>query len=462
MADNTHLDILKNGVRHWNQWREDNPDIVPNLSDADLSDFTLSGANFEKAELHNVILPLNLDEVNFAYASLYNVRAVNTQNQITRGERPQPDGATAPFFVKNKVNLSGASLIKANFHGVHLRGVKLERANLSGAKLTSANMGEGSLKEAILNHTYMDNTHLAEADLTGATLHKADLYTAELGNATLYNADLTDAILEETVLNRANLTGANLSNANLTKASLVGTNFEHANLDGCNVYGISAWDLQLDNATQTNLTISKDELSEISVKDEKPGVSVDDIEVAQFIYLLINNQKIRKIINTVTSKSVLILGRFYKERKQVLDALRDNLRTKDLAPIVFDFEPSENRNLTETVQWLASMSKFVIADVTDAKSIPQELSVIIPNFPSVPVLPILLEGEYEYSMFEHWENFPSVLDIYKYKSKDDLIANIDTAILEPVEQWKAKKNEVKDLEEEIKRLREENERLKGK
>ena len=44
---------------------------------------------------------------------------------------------------------------------------------------------------------------------------------------------------------------------------------------------------------------------------------VDDLEVAQFIYLLLNNQNVRQVIDTITSKIVLILGRFTPERKAV-------------------------------------------------------------------------------------------------------------------------------------------------
>jgi hypothetical protein len=56
------------------------------------------------------------------------------------------------------------------------------------------------------------------------------------------------------------------------------------------------------------------------------AITVDDIKVAQFIYLLLNNKEIREVINTITSKAVLILGRFSDERKAVLDAIRDELR----------------------------------------------------------------------------------------------------------------------------------------
>jgi len=70
------------------------------------------------------------------------------------------------------------------------------------------------------------------------------------------------------------------------------------------------------------------------------------LEVAQFVYLLVNNQRIRHVIDTITSKIVLILGRFTHERKAVLDALRDELRKRDYLPILFDFDKPASRDLT--------------------------------------------------------------------------------------------------------------------
>jgi hypothetical protein len=70
------------------------------------------------------------------------------------------------------------------------------------------------------------------------------------------------------------------------------------------------------------------------------------------VYLLVQNRKLRDVISALSSKSVLILGRFTEERKPILDALRDQLRARDMLPIVFDWEPSASRDLTETVQLL--------------------------------------------------------------------------------------------------------------
>jgi hypothetical protein len=49
------------------------------------------------------------------------------------------------------------------------------------------------------------------------------------------------------------------------------------------------------------------------------------------------------------------------------------LRRSEYLPMLFDFEKPEWRDLTETVTTLARMSRFIIADITDPKSIPQEL-----------------------------------------------------------------------------------------
>ena len=160
---------------------------------------------------------------------------------------------------------------------------------------------------------------------------------------------------------------------------------------------------------------------------------MDGVEVAQFVYLLLNNARVRSVIDTITSKVVLILGRFTPERKDVLEAIREALRGQNYVPVLFDFEKPSNRDITETVATLAHMARFVIADITDAKSIPQELMRIIPDLPSVPVQPLLLESQREYGMFEHFRRFPWVLDTYFYTDQETLLASLDDKVIAPAE-----------------------------
>jgi uncharacterized protein YjbI with pentapeptide repeats len=250
-----------------------------------------------------------------------------------------------------------------------------------------------------------------------ADLSEANLSVADLTGANLRRADLSVANLSE-----ANLSGADLREAHLRRASLVDADLTDANLTGCSIYGVSAWGLKLSDETrQQNLIITT---------DDEPEITVDDIEVAQFVYLLLNNTKIRNVIDTITSKAVLILGRFTTERKAVLDALRDELRKRDYLPILFDFDKPTSKDLTGTVKTLANMVRFIIADLTDAKSIAHELVSIVPTT-IVPVKPILLASEHEYAMFGDLQRYPWVLPTHRYERQEQLIADLDLCVIRP-------------------------------
>ena len=143
---------------------------------------------------------------------------------------------------------------------------------------------------------------------------------------------------------------------------------------------------------------------------------------AQFIYLLLNNEEVRHVIDTITSKAVLILGRFTPERKIILDRLREELRNRHYVPIMFDFKKPKSRDTIETIRTLAGMSKFIVADLTDAKSVVQEMQAIVPDFPSVPVRFIIKKSQHEPGMFDHIRRFPWVLDgAFEYDNPEEVI-----------------------------------------
>ena len=63
--------------------------------------------------------------------------------------------------------------------------------------------------------------------------------------------------------------------------------------------------------------------------------------------------------------------------KALLDKIRNwfknKSREKKYVPIIFDFDKTEVRGYTEIITVLAGISRFIIADITNAKSILQEL-----------------------------------------------------------------------------------------
>jgi hypothetical protein len=246
--------------------------------------------------------------------------------------------------------------------------------------------------------------------------------------------DLLLANLSGANLSGANLNGANLVQADLIEANLVRTNLENAVLTGCRIWGISAWDVKLSEGTKQQGLI-------ITPEDE-PAVTVDDLKVAQFVYLLLSNENLRDVIDTITSKVVLILGRFsIPERKAVLDTLRDELRRpgRGYVPVVFDFEKPRSQTTTTTITLLARMARFVIADVSDAKSVLQELQAIVPNIPELPVQPILVKGQEEPGMFDFFKEFRSFLKVYRYRNLPQLLASLDKRVIAPPEAKAAKR-----------------------
>jgi len=143
MANQVHIDILKQGVAAWNRWREEHPEIQPDLKDANLYKSNLSGANLDGAILKRA----NLNKV------------ILTKTTLIKASL-------------NFANLSYGDLRDATFHGADLSDATLHRANLSGADLSEA--------------------RLLFADFSDATLHQTDLRAASILKTVFGNLDLRE------------------------------------------------------------------------------------------------------------------------------------------------------------------------------------------------------------------------------------------------------------------------------
>ncbi len=412
MANPEHLKILQQGVRAWNEWRMKERVVAPDLDGADLSSADLPEANLNHASL---------------------------------------TGADLHEAYLKRASLLGANLVGANLSGADLAEADLMRADLNRADLTKAHLFKAKLWDATLDEATLSGADLAEADLllakligaklAGATLFMANLLgtklmranltganfnSANLSGANLTGANLTNAYLGLANLNEADLTSANLTGADLSRTVMVQTKLSDADLTGCRIYGVSAWNVKLSVGTKQRGLI-------VTASGE-PEVTIDNIEVAQFVYLLLHNEKIRDVIDTIGRKGVLLLGRFTEGRIAVLERLRDELRKRGYLPIVFNFDKPETKDFTETVRLLAGLSKFVIADVTNPKSAPLELQATVPEI-MVPFRPIIEEGQEPFSMLtDLWiKHREWVFEPLYYSSLDALVGALDEKIIRPAE-----------------------------
>lgn len=198
MANPEHVAKLKEGVEAWNRWRwkEAGPEN-PDLSQADLQEFRLSGVDLSDANLFGA-------------------------NLI-------------------QAHLQEAFLVRANLSTADLRDAELEKANLMDADLSEAELRRAGLRMALLERASFRkavcrNADFFSANLTKACFHEADLRGSQLWNATLREADLTEAMLA----------GANLIGTDLSDAVLSGTDLENVACSGTRFLNVDLSEVGLD------------------------------------------------------------------------------------------------------------------------------------------------------------------------------------------------------------------------
>src|SRR6266480_1297229 len=151
MVNQQHLDLLKQDIVAWNEWRKKHPDIHPELGGANLSRLHLEGANLSETNLEKA----NLNSAQLAGANLFkaNLKGALLIEACLEGailNDAQLEGA----------NFNMARLEKAQFIGSHLKEANLVEAQLKGAKLIDVH-----LERAILKGSYIDGTELKKVTI---------------------------------------------------------------------------------------------------------------------------------------------------------------------------------------------------------------------------------------------------------------------------------------------------------
>lgn len=251
MANKEQVERLKRSVREWNQWRQEHPRILPDLSGIDLS-----GMNFADADLHKA----NLTHVDLREAILIraNLREADLGGTYRIIEWTKENGtiSEARYHLHGGSNLEEADLTDADLTKANLNHSRIQRANLTRANLTEADLGgaylnranltEANLTQAHLSHTILYSANFTRANLTRTELSTSHLNAVNFTEANLGEAILSGSILYNTIFHKANLSGAYLGDAHfiytiLTNAILAEVRFYNttfARVDLSSVIGL--------------------------------------------------------------------------------------------------------------------------------------------------------------------------------------------------------------------------------
>jgi uncharacterized protein YjbI with pentapeptide repeats len=376
-GDEIHLQVLKACLRDrdrnaWNRWRRQNPGVVVDLRGA-----VLAGAVLARWNLAGAVL-------------------------------------------------DGADLMRADLRGADLRGASLRRARLVLAALCNAKAGDADFRGANCRQAHFEQATCRDADFRDAAyLSEANLTESDFRGAHLDAADLSGATLRRTKLDGATLRDADLSKVVLDETSLAG-----ADLRGAIVVDALIRRVRTDDRTdQRGLFVDLHMAWERRPGERLIFAEADDLRVAQFHSIVDEPGAVGKLLMATTQRVVLLLGRFTPARKAVLQALARALGRRGKIAIIFDFPAPEQREISDTVRFIAGMSEFIVVDLTDASSVPLELQATVPEL-MVPVLPIVQAGRRAFAMFSDLQRrYFWVQPTVEYRSRAELVRHVDEAII---------------------------------
>jgi hypothetical protein len=135
-----HLAVLHRGLTAWNEWRQQNPHIIPVLARVDLAEQDLKGINFAHVDLTRTVM--------------------------------------------RAADLSGATLYQADLYGADLRGCNLTSVGMQGSKLHRTDLRGGNLSGA----------DMFRADFISAQVDEVNFAASRCLTTAFSDVDLTHAV----------------------------------------------------------------------------------------------------------------------------------------------------------------------------------------------------------------------------------------------------------------------------
>jgi uncharacterized protein YjbI with pentapeptide repeats len=222
MADQMHVEKLKEGVASWNRWREAQPQLLP-----DLSGLTLSREEFEDSAIwDSKSEKVDLSGIDLSGASMHRATLLEVNLRSATLERADLLGATLDRVDMNRAVLRRASLARSS-----LNRVKLREANLEGAIFTSSRLEKTDLERANLRNVSWTYARLMTVHMTEAVSEYGDFVNCEIRDSDLNKTDFNHSDFSETRLENVRLRGSRLKKSKFTLARLHNILFTEADLE---------------------------------------------------------------------------------------------------------------------------------------------------------------------------------------------------------------------------------------
>ncbi|MGP1347359.1 MAG: pentapeptide repeat-containing protein [Phycisphaerales bacterium] len=311
------------------------------------------------------------------------------------------------FFQSDFVDLVAHNswIVDAKFTGNN----SIINSYLQGSNLSGINGRGVCFRGTRFSHS--DITHCRFSPLVLEILSR---YTISPGTAP--QAEEKSVSIGRTDFSGCQINDCDLSYSNFTRADLSG-----ADISDSRIYGANFTDIVATGLRQRSLNISPE--------DEWPAVSVDNVHIASLMRLVLDNKELGQIIDSLGSKTVLLLSRFSDGFAPELQMMREVLAENDLVPLIFDFDPPARKSNLQTIKIMASIARFAIVNISDPRSVPFEIAAI-EDIPKFPTQLIIREGEEPFGMLDGlYQDRPNIYPPIAYRSVDHLRELLNDTII---------------------------------
>ncbi len=154
---------------------------------------------------------------------------------------------------------------------------------------------------------------------------------------------------------------------------------------------------------------------------------------ARLLLEALSKRTISSVLEEVQKSLVLLLGNFSDPNIERLSLLQAALERRGFHPVIFNFAPPAYADLGETIRLLAGLAGFVVAEMSERRSVAMELQLLAHQL-SVPIVPVIAKDQEPLALFRDFiGKYDWVLPPRVYEDINSLVKNLDEVIIVPAQ-----------------------------